>query len=113
MNYEDFACKCGCKENKINPYVVDFVEWLEGKGYPVLISSAYRCENHNRKVGGVKGSAHEKGCAVDIVVKGSRHRFCLIGDALDYGIRRIGIGKTFIHFDIDTTKPKKVMFLYG
>jgi hypothetical protein len=28
------------------------------------------------------------------------------------GIRRIGIAKTFIHFDLDDTKPPKVAWLY-
>jgi len=33
---------------------------------PFQINSAYRCQIHNQLVGGVKGSAHLSGLAVDI-----------------------------------------------
>jgi hypothetical protein len=29
-----------------------------------------------------------------------------------HGIKRIGIGKTFIHVDVDDTLPQNVMWLY-
>ena len=39
-------------------------------GKPMIISSGYRCEELNDKVGGVKNSQHTKGQAVDFKVKG-------------------------------------------
>lgn len=33
---------------------------------PIIVSSGYRCEKLNIKVGGAKNSDHTKGCAVDI-----------------------------------------------
>ena len=42
-------------------------------GKPVVISSGYRSEEVNRMVGGVKGSQHLKGEAVDIHVENTDH----------------------------------------
>ena len=42
-------------------------------GKPVVISSGYRSEEVNRAVGGVKGSQHLKGEAVDIAVENTEH----------------------------------------
>ena len=42
-------------------------------GKPVVISSGYRSEEVNRMVGGVKGSQHLRGEAVDIHVENTEH----------------------------------------
>ena len=39
-------------------------------GKPMIITSGYRCEELNNKIGGVKNSQHTKGQAVDFKVKG-------------------------------------------
>lgn len=39
-------------------------------GSPVIITSGYRCEEHNRAVGSVRNSQHLLGNAADIVVDG-------------------------------------------
>lgn len=36
-------------------------------GLPLKISSGYRCEYHNKEIGGSKNSQHVKGNAVDIL----------------------------------------------
>lgn len=38
-------------------------------GEPVIITSGYRCEVHNKKVGGAEESKHLTGTAADISVK--------------------------------------------
>lgn len=38
----------------------------EGYGKPIVISSGYRCDELNEKVGGVKDSKHRLGLAVDL-----------------------------------------------
>lgn len=46
----------------------EFLDKLrENWGSPILVSSGYRCEELNKKVGGSKTSAHVKGYAVDLV----------------------------------------------
>lgn len=39
---------------------------------PVIVSSGFRCNELNKKVGGVDDSQHTKGQAVDIVVQGMK-----------------------------------------
>lgn len=41
---------------------------------PMIISSGYRCEELNNKIGGVKNSQHTKGQAVDFKVNGMTAR---------------------------------------
>ena len=62
----EFACK-HCGENKIDQRVLDMAQVIrEELGVPVRVNSGYRCETHNARVGGVKGSFHTKGLAADL-----------------------------------------------
>jgi len=81
-------------------------------GKPIKITSGYRTVEHNVKVGGVAGSSHRAGLAVDIEVLTSEDRFRLINLAMQCRFPRIGIGKTFVHLDIDTGKPLNIIWLY-
>lgn len=80
----------------------------------IKINSGYRTKAHNKKVGGVTNSPHLIGVAADIHCPDSSFRFWLVVWALIYGIRRIGIGKTFIHLDIDKReiKGQKIIWVY-
>ena len=79
---------------------------------PIVINSGYRTLRHNSKVGGTSESSHLKGLAVDIAVQGSRERGMLLHALRTVGFTRIGIGKTFIHVDIDPDKDQSVTWLY-
>jgi len=81
-------------------------------GIPFYISSGYRTEKHNKKIKGVKDSAHTKGLAVDISAVSSTERYTIINAAIKVGFKRIGIGKTFIHLDTDLSKTQEVMWDY-
>ena len=81
-------------------------------GIAMKINSGYRTKQHNLEVGGKPDSAHTQGFAVDILVLSSQDRFTLIKKALDKGITRIGIGSTFLHLDLDYSKPQSVCWLY-
>lgn len=81
-------------------------------GIPFVINSAYRCEKHNAKVGGVPGSAHTKGLAVDIAAQGSRQRFIIAQALMARGLTRIGVASSFVHVDVDRGKDQQVMWLY-
>ena len=52
--------------------VADQLEVLRAAlgGRPIIITSGYRTPEHNKKVGGVGGSAHLTASAADIVVRG-------------------------------------------
>lgn len=85
-------------------------------GYPVLahITSAARSPAHNRRVGGVANSSHLIPIcrAVDIHVpdRATQERLAYAAKAL--GIRRMGIGRTFLHLDNDPTKRQQVAWGY-
>ena len=63
---EEEWCPC-CHQGGLLP---DFRERLnnarEIAGVPFVLNSAFRCEDHNREVGGSSSSSHLVGCAVDI-----------------------------------------------
>lgn len=101
----EFACHCGCGFNIIDQRVIDMAQTIrDALGVPVHVNSGCRCEKHNAKVGGIKGSKHTKGLAADLSCsKGSKVMFETVKKLhaqgklpdLDYCIRY----KTFIHID--------------
>ncbi len=111
---KEFICPC-CGEEGIEK---DFVLKLQmardllPAGQVMVIDSGYRCKKHNKKVGGVEGSAHRKGWAADIRCTNSTDRFFLVVALLNAGFKRFGNGRNFIHCDIDATKPQNVNWDY-
>jgi len=74
---------------------------------PLIITSAYRCEERNRQVGGSKNSLHKQGKAVDILLS----TIPVDIDDLEEIAERLGfdgIGKynTFIHLDVRGYKAR-------
>ena len=62
----EFACK-HCGENNIDQRVLDMAQAIRDElGVPVKVNSGYRCDTHNARVGGGKGSYHTKGLAADL-----------------------------------------------
>ena len=69
---KEFACKCCgqlpplAREN-VKALVSEVLDPVREKlGMPIVVNSGYRCEKHNKAVGGVKNSQHLKGEAADI-----------------------------------------------
>lgn len=81
-------------------------------GRPITITSGYRTEQHNREVGGVDSSSHTKGLAADISCRDNQLRMLIVKRAIDIGINRIGIGKSFVHLDIDPDLPPWRIWVY-
>jgi len=97
----------------MDPALIEKLDYLRAEfGHPLKITSGYRTEAHNKKVGGKESSAHLTGYAADIATPTSSHRFDLVRLALQYGVRRIGIGQTFVHLDMHPTLPQGVIWLY-
>ena len=94
----------------------DFLQLLDDAreiaNIPFKINSGYRTTQHNMSVGGKVESSHLKGLAADISVKYSRNRFIILNALIAVGFSRIGIAKTFIHVDSDSTKDKNVYWVY-
>tara|TARA_R100000329_G_scaffold51023_1_gene47134 strand:- start:71 stop:448 length:378 start_codon:yes stop_codon:yes gene_type:complete len=96
----------GGKMNKEFLFKLDEARMLAGT--PFRITSGYRTEAHNKKVKGVKGSSHTKGCAVDIAVNSGLQRSAIVCALAKVGFTRIGIAKTFVHVDLDKEKQNSI-----
>lgn len=82
-------------------------------GFPWKITSGYRTKEENDVLqNSVDGSAHISRLACDIYCVDSTKRDKIVNVAKANGITRIGIGKTFVHLDIDKSKPQNVMWTY-
>tara|TARA_B100001093_G_scaffold515924_1_gene593462 strand:- start:693 stop:1103 length:411 start_codon:yes stop_codon:yes gene_type:complete len=101
--------------NKMNYNFLEKLDYARGNaGIPFKINSGYRTTHYNDNVLGARvGSSHKKGLAVDIHCVGSRNRYIIINALLSVGINRIGIGKTFLHCDLDKSKDNNVMWMYN
>ena len=107
FNSDEFKCKGkGHKhDTKIDVELVkQLQEFMNRNGYnKAVISSAYRCKEHNKSVGGSSGSNHCKGKAVDICFykdnkKVPAKEVCC--KAQDYGFKGIAyIDKNHVHLD--------------
>lgn len=117
-NFEEkeFTCRCGkCAVDfeRMDPGTVQRIETARIiAGISFSIRSAIRCLVHNVAEGGSDDSSHLEGYAIDIEASNSRDRFIIIDALIRAGFTRIGIGRTFIHFDDDPIKDERVIWLY-
>lgn len=116
FQYKEFDCHGSgcCSTTIIDEKLVAYVQQIRDHfGKPVTITSPYRCETHNKRVGGATKSYHMQGRAADIVVQGVSSRE-VAKYAESIGILGIGLYETsadgyFTHIDTRTTKS----FWYG
>ena len=81
-------------------------------GCSFKITSGFRTEAHNKKVGGVTSSSHTTGRACDIYAPTSRQKFLILSALLKADFNRIGVAKNFIHVDDDSSKSEDVIWTY-
>jgi len=107
----EFDCKCGCGFNNIDEDLVLDLDLLRSSlERPLFITSASRCNKHNKDIRGSPTSSHLLGLAIDIRVFSSSDRFSLLSKLLDFQFKRIGIYKNFIHVDIDFSKFQNLIW---
>lgn len=102
FHMDELACKGRERYKHVHIYYqenVDRLQWIRDQiGVPIHINSAYRCEKHNKKIGGAKYSQHLQGKAYDI--RADRispfHLAFLTGHA---GFKGIIIYDNFVHVD--------------
>jgi len=96
----------GSGKNMTRDFLKKLDKARELSGCSYVISSGFRSEETNKRVGGVPNSSHLKGCAADIVCKDSGTRQKIISGLIKAGFTRIGISKkgNFIHCDTDKDK---------
>lgn len=113
-NFEstEFDCNCKnktCTTTEIDPKLVEYLQKIRNYfGKAVTINSAYRCDKHNKSVGGASQSKHKYGQAADIKVSGVKP--LKVAQYAEFiGIKGIGQYSNFVHIDTRTNK----FFWYG
>ena len=72
---QEFVCHCGCgmppeARQNIEALVTNVHDPVRDEyGKPIYVNSGYRCEKHNKAVGGVPKSQHMVGQAADISLR--------------------------------------------
>jgi hypothetical protein len=114
----ELACKCGCGVfNIAKEDLLRNQRLRDAWGKSLTVTSACRCEKHNKAEGGKPESRHlttatKPGRAFDYAISnsGDRHKFVAL--AIAQGAKGIGIAKTFVHVDWDETRPTPLIWLY-
>lgn len=115
----EYKCKCCGLLNMDERLVEIDNQVIEKVGFKPDIDSACRCTKHNSdpKVGGSDTSSHlaDNGriCqAIDYSIPSSWRRAVITFALRDLGVKRIGFGSNFLHWDIDPQKPFPLIWLY-
>ena len=108
-----WACKCGCGYDNIDSLLVNMLNMARYYANTAfVITSACRCTAHNFDEGGKDNSSHLTGLAADIRCLHSHKRYKIMRGLDKAGFKRIGMAKTFIHVDVDDTKPQPCVWVY-
>ena len=110
FNVKEFKCKCGGSHDiLISDELVDKLEKLYAKlnCSKIIITSGYRCANHDKNVGGSGTGQHTKGNAADTCCYGqdgqpisSKIVCCAAQDIGFNGIANITTAYQYTHVDV-------------
>ena len=113
FSYNELKCKCGCDKCLIQEdFLAKLDDLRESMDMPLVITSGYRCPDHNEKVSfsGRNGS-HTTGRAVDIGVNRKDAylllQFAFLKKFTGIGVHQSGAGR-FIHLDDLTNLDKGI-----
>lgn len=115
----EFSCRCGCglglRPGDVCPELLELLEQVRSiaGGLPLVITSGLRCPTHNAAEGGVRDSPHTRGLAADIACAGGARRWQLLVAAVTAGARGIGVGRTYLHLDVDRGAHRPAAWGYG
>lgn len=121
FTHYEMQCKCGCEDAPMQPLFMNtLIAIREEFDRSMTITSAFRCVEHNKKIGGAKDSPHIHGQAVDVAVSyADAHDLLKI--ALEHGMTGIGIKQKgspsgrFIHLDnmeVAEGRPRPTVWSY-
>ena len=104
----EFACQDGTDTIFISPQLVTLLQNIRDHfGKPVIISSGYRTEAHNKKVDGSPYSQHKYGMACDIRINGiSPVKIADYAETKMPHSGGIGIYPNFCHLDVRDDKSR-------
>lgn len=114
---DELKCKCGCGRMEMqDSFMQKIVDMRREEGFPLVVTSAYRCPEHNDRVSstGLSGP-HTTGRAIDIAIS-RNEAYRLLDAAYRYRMAGIGISQKgdnrFIHLDDLTTLPRPTIWSY-
>jgi len=103
------GCIPPCQSSDLSSELIDRLEYARALcGFPFKVNSAYRSVDYEHNQGRSGTSSHCRGLAVDISCYDSERRYVLLQNLLRAGFNRLGVATTYIHADIDRTKPSCV-----
>lgn len=104
----EFACKDGSDTVFISQGLVTVLQKIRDHfGKPVIITSAYRNDAYNEKVGGAKYSQHKYGKAADFFIIGvSPSTIAAYAEMIMPNTGGIGIYSSFVHVDVRTARAR-------
>ena len=113
----ELACRCGCGLGatwaEYDEALLRLLDHLRGLlGRPVHVTSGYRCVAHNRASGGKPDSEHLIGAAADLVTADDTERHEMLGAAFALHVRRVGVGRGFVHVGVSRRHPQPRAWLY-
>ena len=104
----EFACKDGSDTVFISSGLVTVLQKIRDHfAKPVIITSAYRNDTYNKKVGGADYSQHKYGTAADIYISGvSPETIADFVETIMPNTGGIGIYSSFVHVDVRTARAR-------
>ena len=111
-NFKASEFKCNgkncCTEIIFAPEVIERLQWMRDRcKKAIALHSGYRCEKHNKAIGGVSKSKHILGFAADLKTpKGmTLDEFAALAESAGFrGVLKY-TDREFIHVDVRETKP--------
>lgn len=102
---KEFRCKCDiCNREQVHkctPELLDKLQELrDSYGKPMILTSAYRCENHPVEAKKAVPGQHNKGTAVDILVKNGAEAHDIMKLAYSLDFTCVVLGPGFVHVDV-------------
>lgn len=109
---DEFDCKhCG-KNNMDALFLWKLQQARTEARVKFIITSGYRCEEHEAERGKRSKGEHVFGQATDILIPDSHIRYKVLKAAFNVGFMRIGIGPDFIHLGNKCNFPQQICWTY-
>ena len=114
----EFDCTCGCGSNEMINSFVKMLDMARDRARtPFRINSGYRCNKkqmqlYQNGISTKKKSSHQLGIAADIAIPGDDKRSKILWGLIQVGFTRFGIGKNWIHVDVDHNKNMNRIWVY-
>lgn len=118
----EYMCRCGCGRANVRPFFLERLDALrELCGFPIILSSGFRCPEYNKAVGGGEFSGHPEGLAADIQCSHDR-AWSILNNGMRVGFAGVGvkqhgpINERFIHFDdcpSMSQRPRPTVWTYS